>query len=165
MKKLLRSLPTRLRLGASKSVWRARHFNLSCDKYKGASPRTFRSLGIGCVGISDPLKVVCKLSYVGDRVISNEQRLMFGLGAAEAETEDGLGAEIDFAADEAMLPIGVHGEGVGQEADTTLVIGSTDKHRLWIGAGLERLWRPLEARGSGLPSVLGFDVVGGHEAV
>jgi hypothetical protein len=90
---------------------------------------------------------------------------MFGLGAAEAETEDGLGAEIDFAADEAMLPIGVHGEGVGQEADTTLVIGSTDKHSLWIGAGLERLWRPVEARGSGLPSVLGFDVVGGHEAV
>jgi hypothetical protein len=131
----------------------------------GASPRTFRSLGIGCVGIGDLSKVVCKLSYVGGRVISNEQRLMFGLGAAEAETEDGLGAEIDFAADEAMLPIGVHGEGVGQEADTTLVIGSTDKHSLWIGAGLERLWRPLEARGSGLPSVLGFDVVGGHEAV
>ena len=98
-------------------------------------------------------------------MISNEQRLMFGLGAAEAETEDSLGAEIDFAADEAMLPIGVHGEGVGQEADTTLVIGSTDKHSLWIGAGLERLWWPLEARGSGLPSVLGFDVVGGHEAV
>ena len=50
-----------------------------------------------------------------------------------------------------MLPIGVHGEGVGQEADTTLVIGSTDKHSLWIGAGLERLWRPLEARGERSP--------------
>ena len=42
-----------------------------------ASPRTFRSLGIGCVGIGDLSKVVCKLSYVGGRVISNEQRLMW----------------------------------------------------------------------------------------
>jgi len=90
---------------------------------------------------------------------------MFGLGAAEAETEDGLGAEIDFAADESVLPMGIHGEGVSQEADTAFVIGSTDEHRLGIGAGLKRLWRPLEARGSRLPSVLGFDVVGGHEAV
>lgn len=84
-------------------------------------------------------------------MISNEQGLLLRLCAAQAEAKNGLGAEVDLATDEAVLPVGVDGEGVGQEADPALVIGATDEDGLGVCAGLEGRWGPLEARGRGLP--------------
>jgi hypothetical protein len=98
-------------------------------------------------------------------MISHEQWLVLGLCSAETKAKNGLRAEIDFATDEAVLPMGVHGESVSKEADPALVIGAADEDGLGVGARWERLWRPGEARGSALLAVLGFEVMGSHEAV
>jgi hypothetical protein len=78
---------------------------------------------------------------------------------------NGLGAEVEFAANEAMLPSGIDGEAMGQEAGATGVIGTADEDDLGVSASRQAIWRPREARGRGLLTRLGFEVMSGDEAV
>lgn len=78
---------------------------------------------------------------------------------------NGLGAEVDFATNEAMFPKRIHLEAVGQEADAALVIGAADEDDLGGSANRQPIWRPVEARRCSLLTLLGFEVMGGDEAV
>ena len=49
------------------------------------------------------------------------------MGPAEAEAMKGLGAEVEFAPNEAMLPSRIDVEAVGPEADATGVIGAAEE--------------------------------------
>jgi len=110
-------------------------------------------------------KVVCKLSDVPGRMIANEQRLEIGLGTAQAKAMNRLRPEMNFATNQAVFPERVHGEGVGQESDASLVIRASNKNGLGIGASRKAFRRPEQAWGGGLLSLLGFEVMGGHEAI
>lgn len=97
-------------------------------------------------------------------MIRDKQRLVMGLSAAESEAMNGLGAEVEFAADEAVLPLGVDLEAGCQEAGVASVIGAADEDGLGVGVVGEAFWRPLEAPGSGFLTLLGFEVMGEDKA-
>jgi hypothetical protein len=78
---------------------------------------------------------------------------------------NGLGAKVEFAPEEAMLPSRIDVEAVGQEADATCVIGAADEDDLGVHASRQAIWRPGEARGRGLLTRLAFEVMSGDEAV
>ena len=78
---------------------------------------------------------------------------------------NGLGAEVEFAPNEAMLPSRIDVEAVGQEADATCVIGAADEDDLGVSASRQAIWRPGEARWRGLLTRLAFEVMSGDEAV
>lgn len=98
-------------------------------------------------------------------MISDKQRLMVGLGTAKAEAMNGLRAEVDFATNEAMVPSSVDEEAAGEKADSAFVIGAADEDDLGVSASRQAIWRPREARWCSLLPFLGFDVMGGDEAV
>ena len=75
-------------------------------------------------------------------MITNEQRLVLGLGSTEAEAMNRLSTEMNFTTDQAVLPQRVHGEDVGQESDAALVIGASDENGLGIRASRETFRRP-----------------------
>lgn len=76
-----------------------------------------------------------------------------------------LGPEMNLATNQAVFPERVHGKGIGQEANALLVIGASNKNGLGVGACRKALGRPGKAWGRGLLSLLGFDLMGGHEAI
>lgn len=78
---------------------------------------------------------------------------------------NGLGPKVDFATNEAVLPETIDVEAVGEEADAALVVGAADEDGLGIGASRQTFWRPGEACRCGFLTRLGFEVMGGHEAV
>jgi len=98
-------------------------------------------------------------------MIGDQQRLAVGLGTAKAEAMNGLRAEVDLAANEAMRPSRIDVEAVGQKADAACVIGAADEDDLGVSASRQVIWRPREAWGCDLLTRLGFEVMGGDEAV
>jgi len=98
-------------------------------------------------------------------MISDKQGLVIGLSTAKTEAMNGLGAEVEFAANEAMLPLGIDLEAGCQEAGVACAISAADEDGLGVGAVGQALWRPLEAPGSGLLTLLGFKVMGENEPV
>jgi len=104
------------------------------------------------------------MSDVSGGMIGDKQRLEMGLSTAESEAIDGLGAEVEFAANEAMLPMGIDLEAGCQEAGVARVIGAADEDGLGVGVLGEALWRPVEAQGCGFLTLLGFEVMGEDKA-
>ena len=98
-------------------------------------------------------------------MIGDKQRLVVGLGTAKAKAMNGLRTEVDFAANEAMVPNRVDEETAGEQADSAIVIGGADKYDLGVSASRQAIWRPREACGCGFLPFLGFDVMGGDEPV
>jgi hypothetical protein len=98
-------------------------------------------------------------------MISREQGLVVRLGPAQAEAMNGLGAEVQFAANESMVPGRIDVEAVGQEADVAGVIGTADEDDRGVSANWQPIWRPRAARGRGQLTRVGFELMSGDEAV
>jgi hypothetical protein len=97
-------------------------------------------------------------------LVSDEQRLLVGLSTAEAEASDGVGVQIELASNQAMLPVRIDFEAVGQDAGVALVIRTADEDDLGIDASGKTLRGPEGARGSGLLAILRLEVMGDDEA-
>ena len=98
-------------------------------------------------------------------MISDQQRLVVGLGTAQTEAMNGLRAEVDFATNEAMVPGCVDEEAAGEQANSAFVIGAAYEADLGVGARRQAVWGPREARRCRLLPFLAFGVMGRDVAI
>jgi hypothetical protein len=57
----------------------------------------------------------------------SEEGLEMGFAAPEGIEADLVGVEVDFAADEAVRPEGINGEGVSEQVDVAMVVGTSEE--------------------------------------
>lgn len=111
------------------------------------------------------MEISCKVVDIGRRVVGREEGLDCGLGATQAETLNALGAEVDFTTDEAMGPVRVDLEAMGQDAGAAVFVGTADENGRGLRGDRKAFWGPVDAPGSAVLAVLGLEVVSLHEAV
>jgi len=87
------------------------------------------------------------------------------LRSAECVAVNGLGAEVNFATDQAVPPERIDLDAVGEESGDALVVGTADEDDLGVSVDGETVGRPLLARRCGFLAFLGLDVMGGDEAI
>jgi hypothetical protein len=76
-----------------------------------------------------------------------------------------LGMEVEFTTDEAIRPVRVDLEPIGQDGGTAVFVGTADEDGRRLRGDGEALWGPVEAQGSSVLAVLGLEVMGLDEAV
>jgi hypothetical protein len=99
----------------------------------------------------------------------SEQGLKRGFAASEGVEADGVGVEIDLAADKAVRPERVDGESMAEQADLTVIVGASEEDDLAGGVSLKALlpgvWEGLSERGRqdtfGGAGACGSDELGG----
>jgi hypothetical protein len=99
----------------------------------------------------------------------SEEGLKGGFAASEGVKANGVGVEIDFAADESVRPERVDGESMSQQSDLAVIVGASEEDDLACGVSLEaqlpRMWEGLPERSGqdtfGRASACGRDEPGG----
>jgi hypothetical protein len=95
-----------------------------------------------------------------------EQGLVLGLTSSEGVEADGVGVEVNHAADEAVRPERIDGEGVAEQADVATIVGSSEEDDLASGMSLWVLPPGLReglSEGSGEDAFGGSGSCGGNE--
>lgn len=98
-------------------------------------------------------------------LISGQEGLNLGLGAAEAEAFDGVRTETDLTAHQAALPERLDPKAVGQHAKATLVVGAADEDDGRVSLGILPGRRPRATGWGGVLTILALEVMGGDEAI
>jgi hypothetical protein len=88
----------------------------------------------------------------------SEQGLVLWLSSSEGVEADDVGVEVELAADEAVRPEWVDGEGVAEQADLATIVGSSEENNFPCGMSLKVL--PPRLR-EGLPEGGCQDAFGG----
>lgn len=78
------------------------------------------------------MDVTCELGNLGGGTIRYEQGLDHRLRSAECVAVNGLGAEVNFATEQAVPPERIDLDAVGEESGDALVVGTADEDDLGV---------------------------------